>query len=51
MKAVDRLNSQYGRNVVGSGTVGVGARWNMQQNMKSPSFTTNFNEIPLAAIL
>ncbi len=50
MKAVDRLNHDYGRNVVRSGTMGCGARWDMQRNMKSPSFTTNFRDIPLASI-
>jgi DNA polymerase V len=50
MKAVDRLNGQYGRNVVRAGTMGVGARWDMQRNRKSPSFTTSFRDIPLASI-
>ena len=50
MKAVDRLNSDYGRNVDRSGTMGVGARWDMQRQKKSPSFTTNFRDIPLASI-
>jgi DNA polymerase V len=51
MRAVDRLNSQYGRNVVRAGTMGVGARWDMKRSRKSPSFTTNFRDIPLASIL
>jgi len=50
MKAIDRLNNQYGRNVVRAGTMGVGARWDMQRNRKSPSFTTSFRDIPLASI-
>jgi DNA polymerase V len=50
MKAVDRLNNDYGRNVVRSGTMGIGARWDMQRQKKSPSFTTNFRDIPLASI-
>jgi DNA polymerase V len=50
MKAMDRLNNQYGRNVVRAGTMGVGARWDMQRNRKSPSFTTSFRDIPLASI-
>jgi DNA polymerase V len=48
--AVDRLNNDYGRNVVRSGTKGVGATWDMQRQKKSPSFTTNFRDIPLASI-
>jgi DNA polymerase V len=50
MKAIDRLNNEYGRNVVRAGTMGVGAKWDMQRNKKSPSFTTNFRDIPLASI-
>ena len=50
MKAIDRLNGQYGRNVVRAGAMGVGARWDMQRNRKSPSFTTSFRDIPLASI-
>jgi DNA polymerase V len=50
MKAMDRLNGQYGRNVVRVGTMGLGARWDMQRNRKSPSFTTSFSDIPLASI-
>jgi DNA polymerase V len=50
MKAVDRLNSRYGRNVVRTGTMGVGARWDMHRNLKSASFTTNFADVPLASI-
>jgi len=50
MKAVDRLNDQYGRNVVRTGTMGMGARWDMKRNRKSPSFTTSFRDVPLASI-
>jgi DNA polymerase V len=50
MKAVDRLNTRYGRNVIRAGTLGIGARWDMQRQRKSPSFTTNFADVPLAAI-
>jgi DNA polymerase V len=50
MRAVDKLNGQYGRNVVRAGTMGVGARWDMKRDRKSPSFTTSFSDIPLASI-
>jgi DNA polymerase V len=50
MKAVDRLNNQYGRNVVRSGTMGIGARWDMMRSKMSPGFTTSFHDIPLASI-
>ena len=50
MKAMDRLNGQFGRNVVRAGMMGIGARWDMQRNRKSPSFTTSFRDIPLASI-
>jgi DNA polymerase V len=50
MKAMDRLNGQYGRNVVRAGLLGMGTRWDMQRNHKSPSFTTSFRDIPLASI-
>jgi DNA polymerase V len=50
MRAVDRLNGNYGRNMVRVGRMGVGARWDMQRQKKSPSFTTNFRDIPLAMI-
>ena len=50
MHAVDHLNNRYGRNVVRAGTMGTGARWDMLRQRKSPSFTTNFADIPLASI-
>jgi DNA polymerase V len=50
MKAVDRLNNQYGRNALRSGTMGLGTRWDMVRSKKSPGFTTSFREIPLASI-
>jgi len=50
MKAVDRLNDQYGRNVVRAGTMGIGTRWGMVRSKKSPGYTTSFREIPWASI-
>jgi DNA polymerase V len=49
-RALDKLNNRYGRNIVRTGTMGVGARWDMKRDRKSASFTTSFRDIPLASI-
>lgn len=51
MAALDALNARFGR-----GTVSLGATmkppdapaWRMQQNRKSPNFTTDWSEVPIA---
>ena len=50
MKAVDQLNSRYGRHTVYPGIMGRGSRWQMKRTRKSPSFTTSFQDIPLVSI-
>ena len=49
-RAVDRLNNRYGRNVIRAGTMGMSEKWDMQRNRMSRSFTTTWNDLPLASI-
>lgn len=51
MSAMDNLNARYGRGTVmeaSSGTGGAHRRWVMKQSLKTPDYTTNINDIPLA---
>lgn len=51
MSAMDRLNARYGRGTVmaaSSGTGGARRRWVMKQSLKTPNYTTDINDIPIA---
>lgn len=48
MSALDSLNSRYGRDTLKlASSVGLG-RWNAKFEMKTPAFTTNWEELPVA---
>lgn len=49
MRAVDKLNGTMGRNTVRYASSGdVSPVWQMRQAMRSPRFTTRFDELPVA---
>jgi DNA polymerase V len=48
-RAMDALNTKYGRDTVSIAAAGTGKRaWKMQRGNLSPAFTTNWDEIPVA---
>lgn len=48
MAAVDRINQKWGRRTVQQGTAGLVKSWQMVQAHKSPAYTTNWKELPVA---
>ncbi len=48
MKAIDGLNSRFGRGTIKVSTGGMRDEWGMRQERKSPNYTTNWAEIPAA---
>lgn len=51
MDAVDSLNERYGRQTVRYATEALGTKWHPRQNLRSPRYTTHWDELPLAKIL
>lgn len=47
---VDRLNKRFGKNTVYFAAMGNGRTWQAQRKLKSPNFTTEWDEIPKAKI-
>lgn len=45
MKAVDEINQKFGKDTVRFGGVRPNGAWKMKQIYKSPSYTTNWNEL------
>ncbi len=49
MTALDRINSKWGRSTIQYGmTTAEYKPWSMQQTRKSPAYTTNWQELPVA---
>ena len=48
MDALDGLNKRYGRGTVKVSTEGAFKEWQMKQERKSPSYTTDWNALPMA---
>jgi DNA polymerase V len=48
MAAVDRINTRWGRNTLQFGAAGLIKPWTMRQYRKSPAYTTNWGELPVA---
>ena len=46
MGALDKLNERYGRGTVKVSTQGVYKSWQMKQERKSPSYTTDWAQVP-----
>jgi DNA polymerase V len=47
MMALDSLNARYGRGAVKVSTQGAYEGWQMQQERKSPNYTTSWEDVPL----
>ena len=49
MTALDRINNKWGRSTIQYGmTTAEDKPWAMQQTRKSPAYTTNWQELPVA---
>ena len=48
MAAVDRINTRWGRNTLQFAAAGLAKPWTMRQYSKSPAYTTNWGELPVA---
>lgn len=46
MKAIDGLNSRFGRGTIKVSTGGIRGEWGMRQERKSPNYTTYWSELP-----
>jgi DNA polymerase V len=47
MKAIDGLNSRFGRGTIKVSTGGMREEWVMRQERKSPNYTTDWTELPI----
>lgn len=45
---IDDLNARWGRETVKSAAVGRASQWHMRREMKSPAYTTRWDELPRA---
>ncbi len=48
MTALDHINERWGRNTLHYAAEGISKPWSMRQDFKSPAYTTNWQELPLA---
>lgn len=48
MRAIDGLNSRFGRGTVKVSTGGLRDEWAMRQERKSPNYTTDWHAVPAA---
>ena len=46
MKAVDRINHNYGKHTIQYATMGIKRAWSMRREMLSPKYTTEINSLP-----
>jgi DNA polymerase V len=46
MRAIDGLNSRFGRDTIKVSSGGLRAEWAMRQERKSPGYTTDWNAVP-----
>lgn len=49
MQALDRINAIWGRGTLRSAAEGIGNGWKMKRERKSPCYTTNWAQLPVAA--
>ncbi len=48
ISVMDELNHRFGRDTVVPAATGLGAAWHMRREMKSPAYTTDWDELPRA---
>lgn len=46
MKCMDRINSRYGSQTIGTGAKGTHQSWRMKRDFLSPQYTTNWQHLP-----
>lgn len=46
MQTLDKMNQKMGRDTVFFAGQGIKKRWNMRRDMKSPAYTTQFDQLP-----
>jgi len=48
MRVMDQINKKMGKGSVTIAAVGVGQRWAMRRERKSPGYTSEWDELPMA---
>lgn len=48
MQVMDRINATYGRGTLHSASEGIKKDWSMKREMKSPAYTTRWDQLPVA---
>jgi DNA polymerase V len=48
MHVMDAINQKMGRGSVSIAAAGIKRRWSMRRESKSPNYTTDWNELPVA---
>ena len=48
MKTIDEINTRFGSNLIKSAAMGTKRDWAMRSDNRSPSYTTNWNQLPIA---
>ena len=48
MAVMDQINAQFGRGAIRIAATGLGQRWKMQSQWRSPCYTTRWEELPVA---
>lgn len=48
LHAIDRVNRRWGRDTLQYGSAGLTKPWHHKRNMQSPSYTTNWQQLPVA---
>ncbi len=47
--AIDKLNARYGRGTIALAGAGIEKRWKLKAEMRTPAYTTNWNELPVVS--
>jgi DNA polymerase V len=46
MEAIDRINRTFGRQTIHIGSEALSNHWKMRAKLKSPAYTTRWDELP-----
>ncbi len=47
MSTIDQINSRFGRGTLHVASTDLTSQWKMRQDLRSPSYTTNWKELPV----
>lgn len=47
MQTMGKINNKFGKKTIHLAAEGINKKWAMKRELKSPSFTTNFHELPI----